>query len=130
MIRVGKAHIVALIYGDWHTAISAARSSDAYRDALLDQKPEDDDGDYEEYQVELTDLAAFRECCQVFGNTGLRVELRLWWASADGAVRASLQTGSMYSPKDNTAQVTVTHDDNNLAEAIRAASAILKEALT
>lgn len=130
MFRVGRAHIVALIYGDWHTVFSAARSSDAYRDALLDQKPEDDDGDYEEYQVELTDLAAFRECCQVFGNTGLRVELRLWWASADGAVRASLQTGSMYSPKDNTAQVTVTHDDNNLAEAIRAASAILKEALT
>lgn len=129
MVRVGKANIVALIYGDWQTVINAARVSDAYRDALLDQKPEDYDGDYEEYQIKLTDLAAFRECCAVFGNHDVRVELRLWWQSADGAVRASLQTGSMYSSKDNTAQVTVNRDDGKLADAIRQAQAILSEAM-
>lgn len=124
MKRIDKAELALLVWGDWHSIIGVRE----YRDALLDQKPwDEDEGDYKQYVVACTDTEAMVRAYTAFN--GFRRAFRI--NKTGGEWRASACTADGYS--NDGPFVALEVDDTVLsgkvAEAAKKAAEILREAI-
>lgn len=132
MKRYGKPNLIVYVHGDWETVISSRHGSGVdYREQLLDQKPDDEDGgDYSGYRIQCANTDEMVKAYNEFhGRLKLRCFFGMELTSDDKVIRAVLQSGDGYSNDGPFGDVQVESPVSAIEAAARDAITILTGAV-